>query len=78
MTPFIGSTLRLSCSAESDLNPTTYWGKEGKSSLSLDSDVLLNGTLVLQTIKKTHEGSYICKANNALTTIEAKVKFSDS
>ena len=74
VTPFIGSTLRLSCSAESDLSPTTYWRKEGKSTLSLDSNVLLNGTLVLQTIKKTHEGSYICKASNALTTIEAKVK----
>ena len=74
VTPFIGSTLRLSCSAESDLSPTTYWGKEGKSTLSLDSNVLLNGTLVLQTIKKTHEGSYICKASNALTTIDAKVK----
>ena len=74
VTPFIGSTLRLSCSAESDLSPTTYWRKEGKSSLSLNSNVLLNGTLVLQTIKKTHEGSYVCKASNALTTIEAKVK----
>lgn len=30
VTPFIGSTLRLSCSAESDLSPTTYWRKEGK------------------------------------------------
>ena len=74
MTPFIGSTLRLSCLAESDLSPKPYWRKEGKSSLSLDSNVLLNGTLVLQTIKKTHEGSYICKASNAQTTIEAKVK----
>ena len=74
VTPFIGSTLRLSCSAESDLSPTIYWRKEGRSSLSLDSNVLLNGTLILQTIKKTHEGSYICKASNALTTIEAKVK----
>ena len=48
--------------------------KEGKSSLSLDSNVLSNGTLVLQNIKKSHEGSYICRASNALARIEAKVK----
>ena len=74
VTPVIGYTVHLPCLAESDLSPTTYWRKEGKSSLSLDFNVLLNGTLVLQNIKKSHEGSYICRASNPLTTIEAKVK----
>ena len=74
VTPVIGSTLRLPCLAETDLSPTTYWRKEGKSSLSLNSNVLLNGTLVLHNIKKSHEGSYICRASNALARIEAKVK----
>ena len=74
VTPVIGSTVHLPCLAESDLSPTTYWRKEGKSSLSLDSNILLNGTLVLQNIKKSHEGSYICRASNALARIEAKVK----
>ena len=74
MTPVVGFTVHLPCLAESDLSPTTYWRKEGKSSLSLDSNVLSNGTLVLQNIKKSHEGSYICRASNPLTTIEAKVK----
>ena len=74
VTPFTGHTVHLPCSAESDLSPTTYWRKEGKSSLSLDSNVLSNGTLVLHNIKKSHEGSYICRASNALATIEAKVK----
>ena len=74
VTPVIGYTVHLPCLAESDLCPTTYWRKEGKSSLSLDSNVLLNGTLVLQNIKKSHEGSYICRASNALARIEAKVK----
>ena len=40
----------------------------------MDSNVLSNGTLVLQNIKKSHEGSYICRASNALARIEAKVK----
>ena len=74
VTPVIGYTVHLPCLAESDLSPTTYWRKESKSSLSLDFNVLLNGTLVLQNIKKSHEGSYICRASNPLTTIEAKVK----
>ena len=57
VTPVIGYTVHLPCLAESDLSPTTYWRKEGNSSLSLDSNVVLNGTLVLQNIKKSHEGS---------------------
>ena len=74
VTPVLGFTVHLPCSAGSDLSPTTYWRKQGKSSLSLDSNVLSNGTLVLHNIKKSHEGSYICRASNPLTTIEAKVK----
>ena len=70
----IGSTVRLPCVAESDLKPTITWIKDGKSSLPVASIVLLNGTLVLQSIKKSHEGSYTCRATNALATIEAKVK----
>ena len=64
VTAFTGHIVHLPCSAESDLSPTTYWRKEGKSSLSLDSNVLSNGTLVLHNVKKSHEGSYICRASN--------------
>ena len=74
VTLVIGSTIRLPCVADSDLSPTIIWTKDGKSSLPFDSYVLLNGTLVLQNIKKSHEGSYTCRATNALTAIEAKVK----
>ena len=70
----IGSTVRLPCVAESDLKPTITWIKDGKSSLPVACIVLLNGTLVLQSIKKSYEGSYTCRATNALATIEAKVK----
>ena len=55
VTPMIGSTVRLPCVAESDLRPTITWTKDGKSSLPVDSSVLLNGTLVLQNVKKSHE-----------------------
>ena len=77
LTPVINinvRTLRLSCLAESDLKPTITWTKDGKPSLPVDSDVLQNGTLILRNIKKSHEGSYTCRATNALTTIETKVK----
>ena len=69
-----GSTLRLPCVTESDLRTTISWTMDGKSSLPVDSHVLRNGTLVLQNIKKSHKGFYTCRASNALTTIEAKVK----
>ena len=62
------------CLAESDLKPTITWTKDGKPSLSVESNVLQNGTLLIQNIKKSHEGSYTCRATNALTSIEAKVK----
>ena len=74
VTPGIGLTVRLPCVAEMDPTPTITWTKDGKSSLPVDSHVLLNGTLVLQNIKKSHEGYYTCRTTNALTTVEAKVK----
>ena len=69
-----GSTVYLPCVVKSDLRTTITWTKNESSSLPVDTDVLLNGTLVLRNIKKSHEGSYICRAANALKTIEAEVK----
>ena len=74
VTPVIGSSVHLPCVAESDLKPTVTWIKDTKSSLPAESNVLLNGTLVINNIKKSHKGSYTCRATNTLTTIEAKVK----
>ena len=69
-----GSTVLLPCSSESDLRTKITWTKDGKSSLPADTYFLPNGTMVLLSIKKTHVGSYTCRATNALSTIEAKVK----
>ena len=74
VTPVIGFSLHLPCMAESDLKPTIAWTKDGKFSLPVESNILLNGTLFIQNIKKSHEGSYTCRATNALSTTEAKVK----
>ena len=74
MTPMAGSTVHLPCVVESDLKTTISWTKHGSSSLPAGSNVLQNGTLVINSIKKSHEGSYTCRAANALTTVESKVK----
>ena len=74
VTPVNGFSVHLPCVAESDLKPTITWTKDGKSHLPVESNILLNGTLFIHNIKKLHEGSYTCKATNALSTIEAKVK----
>ena len=76
VTAFSGFNVRLPCLAESDLKPTVTWEKEGKLLLPVDTYVLPNGTLLFRSIKQSHKGYYICRATNALTTIEAKVKIS--
>ena len=70
----IGYTVHIPCVAQSDLRPVITWTKDGGSLLLVNYYVLLNGTLVLKNIKKSYEGSYTCRATNAVTTIEAKVK----
>ena len=75
VTPYMfGSTVRLPCVADSDLKTTISWTKDNKSSLPLESTVLLNGTLVIAKVKKSHQGSYTCRVTNAVTIIETKVK----
>ena len=74
VTPVVGFSVFLPCVAESELRTTKAWNKDGKSLLPVGTNVLQNGTLFIQSITKSHEGSYTCKATNALTTIEAKVK----
>ena len=71
---WFGPTLRLPCVAESDLRPRITWIRDGKFSLPGEFFVLLNGTLVIQNIKKSHQGFYTCRATNAVKTLEAKVK----
>ena len=74
LTPVIGSHVSVSCVAESDLNPTVTWLKDGKPPLPVDSSMLQNNTLVIPSVKNTHAGSNTCRASNALTTIESSVE----
>ena len=74
VTPSTGSTLRLPCVAKSELSTTITWLKNGVGVLPANTHVLQSGTLVIENINKTQKGSYICRASDALATIEAKVK----
>ena len=74
LTPTMGSNVRLTCLAESDLKPTVTWRKNGETSLPADSNVLMNGTLLIAKVKKSHEGIYSCIARNPVTSIEATVR----
>ena len=74
VTPNYGSTVRLPCVAASELSTTITWLKNGVSVLPANTHVLQSGTLVIENIKKSNEGSYTCRATNTLATIEAKVK----
>ena len=74
VTPYTGSTLRLPCVAESELSTRIIWLKNGVGVLPANTHVLQSGTLVIENIKNSPEGSYTCRASNALATIEAKVK----
>ena len=78
LTAEIGHPLHLPCVAESDLKPTITWMKDGKPSLPVDSSILQNNTLVISSVKKSHEGSYTCKATNALSSIQASVQVQSS
>ena len=74
LTAVIGFPDHLPCVAEGDLKPTVMWMKDEKPSLPVDSSILQNNTLVISSVKKSHEGSYTCKATNALSSIQASIQ----
>ncbi|XP_068677026.1 uncharacterized protein [Montipora foliosa] len=77
-TAVIGLSFHLPCVADSDIRTITTWTKDNKQSLPVDTNVLMNGTLVFRKVNESHEGTYTCKATNALTTITATVNLNTS
>ena len=73
MTAVIGFPVHLPCVAESSLKPAITWMKDESLSLPAGYSILQNNTLVFSSVKKSHKGSYTCKAINAVTSIEANV-----
>ena len=74
LTPIVGSSVHVPCVPKSDLKTNVTWLKDGKSLLPIDSNILQDNTLVIPNVTPSHIGSYICRANNALTAIEARVE----
>ena len=68
VTPIIGSSVHLPCVAESDLKPTIGWQVVTSCKVQFSTEW---NTILIRDIKKSHEGSYTCRATNALTIIEA-------
>ena len=78
LTAKFGSPVHLPCLAVSELKTTVTWMKDGKPSLPVVSSILQNNTLVISGVKKSHEGSYTCKATNGVISIQATVQVKSS
>ncbi|KAL9980621.1 hypothetical protein ACROYT_G009230 [Oculina patagonica] len=63
---FIGDSLTLPCSAESDLEPTLAWIIPHRKGVN----IFPNNTLYIASARLLHNGSYICKAQNNLSLLQ--------
>ena len=70
----------IACTATGQPQPDITWSKSNGALVPRRKGKMgtQDGTLVLINIKKSHQGSYTCKATNALSTIEATVKIKSS
>ncbi|PFX31735.1 Protein sidekick-2 [Stylophora pistillata] len=63
---FIGDSLIISCSAESDLKPKMTWLLPNVSGVR----ILENNTLFITSAALSHAGTYTCQAENDLVILE--------
>ena len=68
------SPLRFKVKPPKEVTPATGYTVHLPCMAESDLRVLKNNTLVLNSTKKSHKGSYTCRATNALKTIETEVK----
>ncbi|XP_048583436.1 hemicentin-2 isoform X2 [Nematostella vectensis] len=69
VTAFLGSTLRIRCSANGLPAPEVKWSKDGQRVVK---DVDENGTLSIVLRRTTDAGRYVCTAVNAIGSDEAE------
>ena len=70
----------IACTATGQPQPDITWSKSDGALVPRRKGKMgtQDGTLVLINIKKSHQGSYTCKATNALSTIDSTVKIKSS
>lgn len=72
-----GSFVRVPCSASGHPKPKIRWQKVSRTGEKLDwpseaGDTNADGTLTFVSVKREHEGDYICTASNILKDLVAK------
>ena len=66
-------TLKLSCSASSDIQPTISWLFDGSSSLPPVACIDASNDLTIFSANFTHGGTYTCRATNSLSSLQTDV-----
>ena len=64
MTVQLGQTVKLDCTAGGYPEPTIGWSRV--EHVTQSSDVVTNGSLIIDRVTKEDEGQYFCIAKNAL------------
>ncbi|XP_078373690.1 uncharacterized protein LOC144657247 isoform X3 [Oculina patagonica] len=70
---YTGKTLKLTCSASSDLQPTVSWMFHGAPSLPQGAVTDASNDMVVLSANVTHSGTYTCIATNSLSSLQANV-----
>ena len=66
---YAGESLTLPCTADSDLVPTMGWHMQ----YSQGVEIVPNNTLFIAFAEVSHEGLYVCTANNSFRALEKNV-----
>ena len=66
---YAGDSLTLPCTADSDLVPTMGWHMQ----YSQGVEIFPNNTLFIAFAEVSHEGLYVCKANNSFRALKKNV-----
>ena len=66
---YAGESLALPCTADSDLVPTMGWHMQ----YSQGVEIFPNNTLFIAFAEESHEGFYVCTANNSFRALEKNV-----
>ena len=66
---YAGESLTLPCTADSDLVPTMGWHMQNSQGV----EIFPNNTLFIAFAEVSHEGLYVCTANNSFRALEKNV-----